>query len=466
MVSNEVSSRSGSKVAHVFALILVAIITFICTYIFLYLNRPVIYNGVKVNGIEAGGMTPDELLEFLRQSYANTDHNIELNVQDKQYNITFSDIYYYDFKDAADRAYRFGREGNIFTRLKDIVYARTGNKYVNFSVEPAVDEKKASILLDEIAREVNKPAVNAGIAFKDNGIINIIPHQVGYELDKDASLDILKLKPDSSEIWLSVREVEPKITSNMLSSIKGIISQYSTVFNSKDINRTLNLQTAANAINGHILLPGEEFSLNKMLGPRIKENGYLEAPVIINGKLVPDYGGGVCQIATTVYNAAVRANLDITERHHHSFPVAYVPVGQDATISGDVLDFRFKNNFKDPIYMRAYIKSNRFFVDIYGNNTSQGLNIHLSTEVLNVVEPITEYKEDKTLPPGAQVVEREPHKGYKVNVYKLTYDKNNKLLKKELLHTDTYKPVNGIIRRNSDLPASNELTSDQQIPIT
>ncbi|MDI6601587.1 MAG: VanW family protein [Thermoanaerobacteraceae bacterium] len=461
MVSNEVSNGSRSRFKYVSMLIVIAILTFICTYIFLYMSKPVVYQGVKVDGIEVGGMTVDELEEFLKQLYAHTDQEIILNVLDKQYNVTLSDIGYYDFKNAAEQAYKFGREGSIFSRLKNIAYARTGKLYINFDVKPAVDDKRATEILEKIAKEINRPAVNADIVFKGNDVIEVIPHQVGYEVDIEASLDNLKKKFTDGEVNLPVKEVEPRITSQMLASVKDIVSQYSTVFNPADVNRTLNLQTAANAINGYILLPGEEFSLNKVLGPRIKENGYLEAPVIINGKLVPDYGGGVCQIATTVFNAAVRANLDITERHHHSFPVAYVPVGQDATISGDILDFRFKNNSKYPIYMRAYIKANRFYVDIYGNNTSPGLNIHLSTEVLNVVEPVTEYKEDKTLPPGAQVMEREPHKGYKVNVYKLTYDKNNKLLEKKLLYTDTYKPVNGIVRRNSDVPMLNNMSDAQ-----
>ncbi len=458
MISNGVPGKSRRKLKSIFLLILLAIITFICTYVFLYINRPVIYKGVKVNGVEVGGMTPVELQNFLRKTYAGEDKDITIDVMDKQYVIAFSDIYRYDFKNAVGRAYTFGREGNVILRLKDIADVGSGRQFVNIEVKPTMDEKRAAGLLEKIAADVDKPAVNAGIVFGSNGAIKVIPHQVGYKLDTDSALNVLKSSPDDVNAVLPVEEVEPKITSRMLAPIKGIVSQYSTAFNSADANRTLNLKTAANAINGYILMPGEVFSLNKVLGPRVKENGYFEAPVIVNGKMVPDYGGGVCQIATTVFNAAVRANLDITERYHHSFPVSYVPVGQDATISGDVLDFKFKNTSENPIYIRAYIKGNKFHVDIYGDSSVNNCTIRLSTEVLNVVEPVTEYEEDKTLQPGTQIVERASHKGYKVNVYKLIYNKENKLIKKELLHKDTYKPVNQIIKRNSNMVTSVKTT--------
>ncbi|TZE80907.1 hypothetical protein FWJ32_11475 [Calorimonas adulescens] len=449
MVSNNVTNGGRSRVGFVLLLVVLAVSVFILTYIIIYLSRPVVYEGVRVDGVDVGGMTLDRLKSFLEQSYASTNQEIVLDVLNKKYNITLRDIGHYDYERAAEEAYAFGRQGNMLINLKNIAGARMGKVYVNYEVKPVIDDDKARETLQKIAKDIDKPAVNARIAFKGDNIIEVIPHQVGYELDIEGSLEMLKRKMTYGQLTLPVKEIKPRITEDMLSSVKDIISQYSTVFNPADVNRTLNLKTAASAINGQLLLPGEEFSLNKVLGPRIKENGYLEAPVIINGKLIPDYGGGVCQIATTVFNAVVRANLSVTERHHHSFPVAYVPVGQDATISGDVLDFRFKNTSKYPVYIRAYVNSNRFFVDIYGKNMSPGQKVSLSTEVLEVIEPVTEYKEDKTLPPGTEVVEREAHKGYRVKVYKMVYDKNNRLIEKKLMYTDTYKPVNAIIRRNS-----------------
>ena len=427
-----------------------AIIIILFIFISIYINRPVIYNGIKVNGIEAGGMKPEDLEKSIRKSNKGINKDITVKVLDKKYSIAFMDLFNYDYKSAVDKAYGYGREGNIFSRLKDITNARFGKQEINFEVKTVLDEKKATNYIDKIAKDIERPAVNADISMGSNGKFTVTPHQTGYQLDKSSSLKAFKTSNKSVVIKFPVKEIVPDITSQMLEHVNGIIGKYSTGFNSANTNRTQNLRTAADTINGYILIPGREFSLNKVLGPRNKENGYHKAPVIVNGGMEPDYGGGVCQIATTVYNAAVRANLKITERHHHSIPVSYVPLGQDATLSGDVLDLKFKNTLSAPVYIRAYINNSKFYVDIYGDDSRQCFNIDLDSEVKNMKESTTEYREDKNLPAGKNVVERQPHRGYTVNVYKLTYGSDNKLIKRELLHKDTYKSVNRIVRRHSN----------------
>lgn len=156
----------------------------------------------------------------------------------------------------------------------------------------------------------------------------------------------------------------------------------------------------------------------------------------------------MCQIATTLYNAILRADITITERYHHSFPVAYVPPGQDATISGDVLDLKFKNSTQYPIYIESYIDGNKLVMNIYGYVKNPSRWVDIQSEIVEKYEPKIKYIDDPTLPQGEEVVDIQPHTGYKVNTYRLIYE-NNKLVKREFLYTDVYKPVDGIIKRGT-----------------
>ena len=192
------------------------------------------------------------------------------------------------------------------------------------------------------------------------------------------------------------------------------------------------------------------------IGPVTKDNGYKAAPVIINGQLKDGVGGGVCQIATNIYNAAIRSNLEIVERRHHGFPVSYVTIGQDATIAGDWIDLKFKNTLDSPIFIEMYLSGDTLVTNIYGEK--RGNKIELKSEIISEILPKTIYKKDNSKYTDYKKVEKESKKGYKVNVYKLTYANGN-IIKKELLHHDFYKPVNRIIvigtkERNNSIKAN------------
>jgi vancomycin resistance protein YoaR len=156
------------------------------------------------------------------------------------------------------------------------------------------------------------------------------------------------------------------------------------------VNRTENVKIAAAAVNGVIVLPGEVFSMNKALGPRVASKGYKEAPVIINGTVAPGLAGGICQVTTTVYNAALLYDLEIVERRQHGLAVSYVGAGRDATISGNAIDFKFRNNNKYPIYSSAIIGKSTLTINFYGTNEHPGRYVQIATEIYERIKPDTE----------------------------------------------------------------------------
>lgn len=192
---------------------------------------------------------------------------------------------------------------------------------------------------------------------------NILERQlyIDPELDFDDPI-----KPDSGSIdpekqvdnAQSVTKPEEKQKSIEKAEYTVLVGEYSTKYDIKNKKRTTNLKLAAEAINGKIINSNEEFSLNQTVGQRTYEKGYQEAKIIVNGKYVDGLGGGVCQVSTTLFNAALDANMTVTARKNHSIKSSYVPAGRDATVAWGAIDFKFKNPYQQPVKIVAECKSN------------------------------------------------------------------------------------------------------------
>ena len=272
----------------------------------------------------------------------------------------------------------------------------------------------------------------------------------GKRLLKD---DLLKLIDDNitklEDIVIPVEDVMPIVTSNLLSRINGIIGEFSTSFKGSSKNRIENIKLSANAISNKLVLPGEEFSYNKATGPRTAESGYRAANVIIGGELTPDIGGGVCQTSTTLYNALLRADLTIVERHNHSIPVGYVPIGQDAAVAYGYLDLKFKNNFDFPVFIYSKVVGDRVYVYIYGDKNSKDYTIKVSSQIVETIQPKTQTIIDPSLEPGESIVIQKGRTGYKVVTYKSKV-KDGKVISKEQISTDHYRKKDYIYKTGQE----------------
>lgn len=159
-----------------------------------------------------------------------------------------------------------------------------------------------------------------------------------------------------------------------------------------------NVKLASESVSGHVIKPSKTFSQNSIIGPYTKYKGYKEGASYIGGNIVMTEGGGVCKIATVLYNLAVLSDLEILERHNHSMPINYVPYGQDATVAYGVKDFKFKNTTEGNILIWSRLIGNRLYMAFYGNQPSPSVSWH--HEIQNVIEPSTKYIKNEDLKPG------------------------------------------------------------------
>ncbi len=406
-----------------------------------------IYKGVYVEGVHLGGLTTEQALELLKKTYFEPLQNkkIEVIVEDKSYFLEYSSLgIKMDIDKAVEKAYSIGRKGNLATRFKEIKKVYENPVIIRLSFE--YDQDKLKKFVDELFNTHYQSPVNASIKKVGDQFV-ITSERVGKKLDYAYLLnklkDMIKNKQEG-KVYARFLKVIPRITASELSKIKEIIGSFTTKFDSSNVARSENIRVAAQKINGSLVMPGEVFSLSKAIGPVTVENGFKIAKVIVNNEFVDGVGGGLCQIATTLYNAVLMAQLKVVERAPHSALISYVPPGRDATIASGSIDFKFKNTTSAPIYVESYTSQNTVTVNLYGKNNHKGEVVKFESEVIERVPYKKVYKNDPTLPQGVEKLSNKPQNGLKVKTYMLVY-KDGKLIEKKLLSYDYYKPVNAVI---------------------
>ncbi|OIJ20782.1 hypothetical protein BKP45_08265 [Anaerobacillus alkalidiazotrophicus] len=233
--------------------------------------------------------------------------------------------------------------------------------------EPVIDIGKSNDFIEKLDKQIYYHPINAYI----NKEGKIIPEQLGYKLDQEKFIQLFfnyLLGNSPSQIEIPTIPLYPKVDSELLANIRvKPIGHFVTYFNKRNKSRAHNINLAVEAINNHVVFPGEVFSFNEVVGKRTYEKGYLPGPVIIRGRVFLDFGGGICQVSSTLFNAVDRAGVEIVERYSHSKRVPYVPPGRDATVSWYGPDFSFKNIHNQPILICAHIYGNMVSINIYSS---------------------------------------------------------------------------------------------------
>lgn len=274
----------------------------------------------------------------------------------------------------------------------------------NNTIEISTNQKSPSALnIDSIHSELYSEPKDA--YFTQNPYA-IFPSENG--VDFAISVDEAKamLQEDKEEYSIPLKVLYPSVTTNMLGTeaFPNLLSQYSTKYSTRDQKRTTNLKLAANKINGTVLMPGETFSYNKVVGERTIAAGYQEAPIYVSGKVVDGLGGGICQITTTLYNAVVYANLDIVERSNHQFVPSYAPASRDATVVYGSIDFKFKNNRDYPIKIVCSVQNGIANFQIYGLKTDNDYEVTISNRITSTTSNAIYSEAYKILKQNGQVV--------------------------------------------------------------
>lgn len=414
-----------------------------------------IRKGIRIEQTDVSWMSVDEAKKAVLE-YMDRHHDtgsITLVYGNRKWDVMLRDIgYEYMVDNALRQAYYIGREGNIFRKVyNSILLSLNGYK---IDIEESFDRDKLGDILEIIKKECDCAEKNAEIIY-EKGKIKFEREKIRRTLSIERSLE--KVEKQLAErnfgaIELVVDEKKPRVAYDDIKDINGFVSQFSTQFDKTDKNRTDNIKLACSRFNGTILLPGESFSMNNALGPRTRENGYKEAPIIFKNELVPGTGGGVCQVSTTLYNTVLLAGLNVIEREHHSMPLYYISPGRDATITEDSIDFRFVNSLDYPVCLQAGVSGNKLDIGVLGRKKKGDVVYKLKTDVIGVYNPKpAEIIRDDTLQPGEKKVERKGKKGLRVVLYREAY-KNGELQWREKLTEDYYKPVQGKIRVGGGYP--------------
>lgn len=380
-----------------------------------------IVSGIKVAGKDIGDMSFGDATKVIKEREKQLLANsIKIKYQDKQWTLPYSAVTRMNSQEVIKKATAIGRGKGLFTNYQEIQSAKAGK----YSYDLAIIPNKHNILkyVYDIKLEVQTLPIEAQVTVADDNKVNITTPKEGVGVDLNASAQniLVAIKLGSSPtVSLATYSRKPYFTAEDVRkwNYSGYVSTFTTSFNPFNTERTANVKIAAQAINKSVILPGEEFSFNKVVGPRSKETGYKEALVIQNNLFIPGIGGGVCQVASTLYNNLLISNLKVVERRRHSLPVPYVSPGLDATVAYDLVDLRFRNNYEFPIIIRSHTTSNSLFIGLLGD-ISKVPQVSISTSIDQVILPSgTRMVYDPNLLKGKKVLEKSK-KGYKVTVYK------------------------------------------------
>jgi len=408
-----------------------------------------IEKGITIGNIDVSGMTVDAATQKI-EDYVSSLKDVKINlntVNKKTVTVTASDLgISWDNTDVVEQAGEVGKLGNIVQKYKALLELKSTNKvypvtlkFSNSSIEKILNEKCA---------KYNQKAVNASLTHS-NGAFQIVQGQTGYTVNvtksEEAILDYLKSSWNGSNatIDLTIDEEQPKGNADTLSKIKDVLGTYTTAYKTSSQNRCNNIANGCKLINGTTLYPGEQLSVLNTITPFSDKNGYSMAGSYLNGQIVESFGGGICQVSTTLYNAVIRAELQVDERSNHSMIVNYVKPSEDAAIAeGGGKDLKFTNNLKYPVYIEGITGGKTITFTVYGvESRDAGRSVGFQSEVLETNVPTTTtVVQDATHPIGYVDVTQAVHIGYKARLWKVVSE-NGKEVSRQQLNSSTYKAV-------------------------
>lgn len=409
------------------------------------------YDGTTVDGYDVSGMTLEEAEDFFAAS-------VEPMYSGRSVTLTTGEMYLAEqlgytsnYEQVLHAAWSSGRSGTLEERYAAVVsgahaaenYSVTRTFYTEETVRSVVSE-----IASRVSREPSDPQVTGfdveTLSFTfDEG-------QVGQVLDEEKLVsDIMHVMgTGGGDVETLITAIQPTITAEEVASQYGRISFISTSASTSKAARITNLTLACQAINGYRLDPGKEFSFNGVVGQRTAEKGYQVAGVYSSGAAGQGIGGGICQVGSTLFNAAVMADMEITQRAPHSLPVHYLDLGRDAAINWPNQDLKFVNNGDAPVYIVARVTSDKQVeCAIYGKYLPDGKSIAIESKRTATITSETVQKLDTSLPSGTTKVV-EGHNGYKATAWKIWLDADGNEISREVLCYSTYGKADTVVYYN------------------
>ena len=406
-----------------------------------------IKEGVYIGGIHVGGMTAEEATEAVDTYYAELlEQWITLVGPKNTLRYQWKDLgLSVKTSEAVQEAVELGNTGNMIKRFKEMQDLEKANYVVDMGL--SIDKQLTANKIYGKRSKVDIKAINNGVK-RENGKFVYVPGQEGDEVDIVTSVNALNEYVgsewelgiiDKPKFQMTSVISQPRGTEAELAVIKDLLGTYTTNYGFSAYGRGKNVENGTDKMNGIVIYPGETFSVYENVTPFTKENGYELAGSFSNGDTVQTYGGGICQVVTTLYQAVLDAELEVVERFNHSMVVGYTPLGGDAAISGTYKDFKFKNNYDFPIYLEAYCKNKNIIINIYGVETRPSNRVVIyESETLSETDPVTEFTLSSSYAVGSFIETRAKTIGYVANFWKVV-KVDGVQTEKTLVNKSTYR---------------------------
>ena len=415
-------------------------------------HEGVFYEGIYVENIPLGGLTMEEARPLVEQALEKRSAwSMKADCGGEVYEI--ADILEHNTEEVLAEAFAMGHEGTDEERLSQIQLLQRKGKY--FTVKDSYQESAAVSAVAAVAAKYDVQAKNAALTgWTEEEGFQYSEESAGRMVDQEDLLSQLEAAFAAGDYGAvlagKVSQVTPSMNLEQAKNSYELLAKFSTEANVDSEDRDHNVKLASDTINNTVLALGEEFSMNALVGETSEAQGYREAATYSQGQVVPEFGGGVCQVSSTIYNAVIKAGLESTERNSHSMTVSYVPLGEDAMIAYSYSDLKFKNNSSGNILLLLDAYGPSVTCYIYGIPIlEEGVTVAMDSwveETLPVPDP--EYIEDDSLAPGEEEYDSYGKEGCRVVTDIVTY-KDGEEISREFLHNSIYRAQAPVIRRNS-----------------
>ena len=352
-----------------------------------------ISKNVYIGGVNVSGMTEEQATKAVEEKLGKgTGGNYTVKIGDETTTATAENFgMEWTNREVVHEAMEVAKGGNLIKQYKDKKDLQVEPK--NFEVAYAPNEQAVKTYVEKLADEYNRDAEEGDITFA-NGYPEVTGGDTGIAVNVDQSVSsIMKaLEGDGTELTVVAEVQKPSVTKEELSQVKDVLGTATTYYGSS-YERNTNVEVGASKINGTLIMPGETFSVTAAVTPFNADNGYYPAPSYESGQVVDTYGGGICQVSTTLYNAVLKAELQVDERHNHTMLVSYVDPSKDAAIAEGLMDFIFTNNTDAPIYIYGVGYQGTLNFTIYGHETRDpNRSISFRSETLSQTDASTNVK--------------------------------------------------------------------------
>lgn len=439
-------NRMKKRLQNVFFSVIFFALPLICGMTVQAKEADTVKNGVYAESVNLSGKTRQEAtaaieafveeLKLVEITLLAADDN-EVIVTAGELGITWTNT------EVVREALELGTRGNIVERYK----ALKDLEYENYTL-PLEFSYDVQLINDVLSREAVKydvPAVDFTLK-RENDSFQVVEGQTGYVLDVETSIDLVydylveQWDYAPCRIPLDVSVTEPRGSAEELAHVQDKLGGFTTSYATSGADRSANVSNGSRLINGVLLYPGDEFSTYAEVAPFTVENGYYMAGSYLNGKVVDSLGGGICQVSTTLYNAVLLSELEVSERHNHSMIVAYVNPSADAAIAESAgKDFRFVNNTDYPVYVESYTDNKKITVNIYGKDTrAEDREVIYESEVLEVINPAPDVIYADAGQPLGYIYIDSAHVGYKAKLWKIIKE-GGKEVGREQINSSNYK---------------------------